>query len=64
MEVRLLTEYIQEGLKRAQYEIIDDEPFYGEIPDFKGVWATGKTLEECRENLKETLEEWLIPQSS
>jgi predicted RNase H-like HicB family nuclease len=60
-EVRLLTEYINEGLKRAKYELIDDEePFYGEIPEFKGVWATGRTLEECRENLKETLEEWII----
>jgi predicted RNase H-like HicB family nuclease len=46
---------------RAQYEIIDNpEPFYGEIPECKGVWATGKTLEECRQNLLETLEGWLI----
>jgi predicted RNase H-like HicB family nuclease len=57
----VIIEYIQEALKKATYEIIDDEePFYGEIPGIQGVWATGKTLEECREHLKETLDEWLI----
>ena len=57
----MLTEYIEEALKRAKYEIInDEEPYYGEVPELKGVWATGKTLEECRKNLKEVIEGWLI----
>ncbi|MBE0479107.1 type II toxin-antitoxin system HicB family antitoxin [Candidatus Aerophobetes bacterium] len=57
----MLTEYIEEALKRARYEIIDDEePYYGEICELKGVWATGKTLEQCRENLREVIEGWLI----
>lgn len=57
----MLTEYIEAALEKARYELIqDEEPYYGEIPDLEGVWATGKTLEECRRNLKETLEAWLI----
>lgn len=57
----MLTEYIEAALERARYELIqDEEPYYGEIPDLEGVWATGRTLEECRRNLKETLEAWLI----
>ena len=57
----MLTEYIEEALKRAKYEIInDEEPYYGEIPELKGVWANGKTLEECRKKLKEVIEGWLI----
>ena len=45
----MLIEYIEAALGRARYEIIDDEePYYGEIPELKGIWATGKTLEECR----------------
>ncbi len=57
----MLTEYIEEALKRAKYEIInDEEPYYGEVPELKGVWASGKTLEECREKLKEVIEGWLI----
>lgn len=57
----MLMEYIQEALKRARYEIIDDEePYYGEVPELPGVWATGKTLEACRENLREVIEGWII----
>ena len=42
----MLTEYIEEALKKAKYEIInDEEPYYGEVPELRGVWATGKTLE-------------------
>jgi len=57
----MLLEYIEEALRRARYEIIEDEePYYGEIPELQGVWATGRTLEECRENLREVLEEWIL----
>lgn len=57
----MLTEYVEEALKRARYELIDDEePYYGEVAELKGVWATGKTLEECRNNLKEVIEGWII----
>ncbi len=57
----MLTEYIEEALEKAQYEIIDDdEPYYGEVLELKGVWATGNTLEECRNNLKDVIEGWLI----
>ena len=57
----MLIEYIEEALKRARYEIIEDaEPYYGEIEELKGVWATGETLEECRENLKDVIEGWIL----
>lgn len=57
----MLIEYIQRALERAHYEKIrDSEPFYGEIPALKGVWATGKTLEACRRNLAETVEGWIM----
>jgi len=57
----MITEYIEAALARATYEIIQDkEPYYGEIPGLRGVWASGKTLEECRQNLKEVIEGWII----
>ena len=57
----MLIEYIEEALKRATYEIIDDDdPYYGEINELKGVWATGKTLEKCRGNLKDVIEGWIL----
>ncbi len=57
----MLLRYIQAAMEKAHYEIIDDEePYYGEIPVCQGVWATGKTLEECRKNLEEVLQGWII----
>ncbi len=57
----MLVEYIEEALKKAHYEIIDDEePYYGEVRELKGVWASGKTLEECRNNLKDVIEGWIL----
>ena len=57
----MLRDYIQAALGRAHYELIeDDEPFYGEVPELKGVWATGETLEACRNNLESTIEGWLL----
>ena len=51
---------IQAAISKAVYEVIDDEePYYGEVPELKGVWATGKTPEECHENLKMAIEDWI-----
>ncbi len=57
----MITEYINAALQRAKFEIIEDEePYYGEVPELEGVWATGKTLEECRHNLAEVIDGWLV----
>ncbi len=57
----MLVEYFQAALAKAHFEIIEDkEPYYGEVPGLKGVWATGKTLEGCRKNLSEVLEGWIL----
>ena len=57
----MLTNYIRAALHHAKYEILsDDGTFYGEIPQCNGVWANAATLEECREELAEVLEEWIL----
>ena len=57
----MLTKYTQAALRHAKYEILDDDgSFYGEIPMCNGVYANAATLEECREQLEEVLEEWIL----
>lgn len=57
----MLTQYIRAAMHRARYEILpDDGTYYGEIPGFDGVYANTKTLETCREELEEVLEEWIL----
>jgi len=57
----MLSKYILSAMKKARYEILeDDNTYYGYIPGFKGVYANADTLEDCREELEEVLEEWLF----
>lgn len=57
----MFQEFLSLYLNKAKYELIEKgKTYYGEIPELRGVWATGKTLEECRKNLLETLEGWVI----
>lgn len=57
----MLSAYLSAAMHKARYEILaDDGTFYGEIPGFDGVYANTETLETCREELKEVLEEWLL----
>ena len=57
----MLMQYIQAALRHASYEILsDDGSFYGEIPVCNGVYANAMTLEDCRTQLAEVLEEWIF----
>lgn len=57
----MLTSYIRAAMRSARYEILpDDDSFYGEIPGFDGVYSNAPTLEECRDELEEVLEEWIL----
>ena len=57
----MFSEYMTAALEKAQYKIIDDEyPYFAEVPELEGVWATGKTIEECRNELIEIIEEWIV----
>lgn len=56
----MLFEYIQGALEKAEYKRLEDGAWFAEIQGFEGVWANGKTVEDCRKELMEVLEEWLI----
>jgi predicted RNase H-like HicB family nuclease len=57
----MLREYVRGAMHRAHYEILEDDGgFYGEIPGFDGVYASASSLEGCRDELEEVLEEWVL----
>ena len=43
----MFAEYIQAALEKAQYKVIDngDEPYFVDVPELDGVWATGCSVE-------------------
>lgn len=56
----MLFEYIQGALEMAEYKKLDDGTWFAEVPGFDGVWANNNSIEECRKELIEVLEEWLV----
>lgn len=58
-------QYIDAAMHNARYEILlEDSTFFGEIPGFEGVYANAKTLDACRDELEEVLEEWVLFRAS
>lgn len=57
----MIRQYIDRAMEHAKYELFsDDGSFYGEITQCRGVYANAKTLEQCRNELEEILEEWIL----
>ena len=57
----MLTKYLEAAMRHAHYEILaDDQTYYGEIPPCRGVYANARTLEKCRSELAQVLEDWVL----
>ncbi len=56
----MLTAYIQAAMRRAQYELLEDGNYYGDLPGFQGVYSNADNLEACRNLLQEVPEGWLL----
>ncbi len=56
----MIQRYIAEALRKATYDKLEDGTFVGEVPGLRGVIANARTLESCREQLAEVIEEWVL----
>ncbi|MEK7503256.1 MAG: type II toxin-antitoxin system HicB family antitoxin [Patescibacteria group bacterium] len=56
----MISDFIEDKLRKARYKILKNQSYFGEIPTIKGVWANAKNLEDCRAELKEVLEDWIL----
>ncbi|MDT5061878.1 MAG: hypothetical protein QOH63_2337 [Acidobacteriota bacterium] len=56
----ILSEYLEQAMAQAEYDKLEDGTFSGRIASCKGVIAFGTTLRECEDELRSTLEDWLL----
>ena len=56
----MIFEYCQKVIEKAEYKKLEDGTWFAEIEGFKGVWANGQSVEECRKELITVLEEWIV----
>jgi predicted RNase H-like HicB family nuclease len=52
-------EYLDAAVRTASFEKMEDDSWFASIPNFDGLWATGPTLEEARNDLLEALPDWI-----
>ena len=56
----ILSEYVQRAMEQAVSDKLEDGTFASRIPACPGVVAFATTLRECEEELRSTLEEWIL----
>lgn len=56
----MLQSYLNASIKKAEYKQLETGDWFAEFPGLDGVWANGASVELCRQELLEVLEEWLI----
>ena len=56
----ILSEYVEQAMEQALYDKLEDASFAGRIPPCPGVLAFAPTLKECEEELRSTLEDWIL----
>ncbi len=57
----MLAEYISKAIEKAEYKKVEeDNAWFASVPGFEGAWGHGSTIEECRKDLMEVVEEWLL----
>lgn len=59
IEFIMFSEYIGAALRRAKYESLENGSYMATVVGLRGVIATGETIEKCREDLIEVIEEWI-----
>ena len=45
---------------QAEYDTLEDGSYVATVPGLQGVIAVGDSLEECRTDLIEVIEEWIV----
>lgn len=56
----ILSDYIDRAMGQAEYYKLEDDSFAGRIAGCKGALAFGSTLRECEDELRSTLEDWIL----
>ena len=56
----MIQEYVDAALRHADYQKLPDASWFAAVPGLDGAWANAATVEACRAELRDVLEEWLL----
>ena len=55
----MFSEYVQEALKLAKYDTLEDGSYIATVEGLQGMIAIGDSIEDCRRDLIEVIESWI-----
>lgn len=56
----MISKYVTKALGRARYSQLEDGSYCATVSGLRGVIAMGPSLENCREDLIEVVEGWIL----
>ncbi len=56
----MLAEYIAKAVENARFERLENSRYFGTVPGFQGAWAEADSIENCRRELADVLEDWIL----
>ncbi len=56
----MIQSYLQNAAARALYQQLEDGSWFAHVRGLKGVVAIGSSVEACRGQLLEVVEEWVL----
>ena len=56
----MIRSYLDRALRRASYTQLADGSYSAQVRGLRGVIATGRTIEACREDLESVIEGWIL----
>lgn len=59
-QLMIMAEYVYNAMSKARYQVLEDGSYYADVFLCPGVWATGDSVEECRDALRDVLFEWVL----
>jgi len=56
----VLSHYVEQAMAEAVFDKLEQDSFAGHIPSCPGVIAFARTLRLCEQELRSTLEDWIL----
>ncbi len=56
----ILSDYVEQAMNEAVYDKLEDGTYTGRILSCQGVIAFAATLRDCENELRSTLEDWIL----
>ena len=56
----ILSDYVDQALAEAVYDKLEDGAYAGRVPSCLGVVAFAASLRTCQQELRSTLEDWIL----